>query len=277
MRFFTLSSNIPKIGLLSFPAFKIFVVNNEAHVEKNVPFCMARRLQSFEEERAVELVEGRAVRVSKGELAKRIRTFSHCKLPRHLKRIKGVGDELLVLVSVEEAEDSGTEKTEESNEMEIVKVPKNQPITDEQYRMSILYWPCNRAHRVSERISQEYVSSMRDRIMGENEDAMLMCSGVCIISSEDGFVSVYKDRSDFLGHSILQAIESVSRMEVSYLCTGLDAFIYREPCLSCAAALVHGRIRRVFMVEEGRGLRPYSQLKLNYNKSLNHRYDVYYI
>jgi tRNA-specific adenosine deaminase 3 len=35
----------------------------------------------------------------------------------------------------------------------------------------------------------------------------------------------------------------------SYLCTGLDLYITREPCAMCAMALVHGRIRHVIYDE----------------------------
>eukprot|EP00866_Antonospora_locustae_P001276 jgi/Antlo1/1276/320 len=84
------------------------------------------------------------------------------------------------------------------------------------------------------------------------------------------------DTDNVAGHAVMKSVSAVSRQKRVYLCTGLDAFVYREPCTSCAMAFVHGRISRVFFVEKSpRG--PYSYLKLCYNKNINHRYPVYRI
>ena len=64
----------------------------------------------------------------------------------------------------------------------------------------------------------------------------------------------------------------------SYICTGYDAYVTREPCMMCAMALVHSRIRRVFVRDENRERGALiSQYKLHCQRDLNHRYEVFQV
>eukprot|EP01105_Mastigella_eilhardi_P007261 TRINITY_DN18762_c0_g1_i1.p1 TRINITY_DN18762_c0_g1~~TRINITY_DN18762_c0_g1_i1.p1 ORF type:complete len:393 (+),score=91.92 TRINITY_DN18762_c0_g1_i1:2-1180(+) len=61
-----------------------------------------------------------------------------------------------------------------------------------------------------------------------------------------------------------------------YLCTGYDLYAVQEPCVMCAMAMVHSRIRRVFYVcadavMGGLG----SVVKLHLRRELNHRFEVF--
>lgn len=104
-----------------------------------------------------------------------------------------------------------------------------------------------------------------------------------------------------LNHAVIKAVNSVAtihqhaksrQMDLSselideyrddYLCTNYDCFISQEPCIMCAMALVHSRIKRVFVFASGVQCdecadQPYSEHKLHIHSSLNHRYEVWKI
>ncbi|CAD27072.2 hypothetical protein [Encephalitozoon cuniculi GB-M1] len=253
---------------------------------------MFTRLKTAEEERRVGVLEAYAVRTSKHDIRKFLRAMEYRRLPRHLKRIKPQDSDLLVLVDLvqdggsmdrvvglvrsmaEGGFGNGLPAEDLASSIEIVSVPEHQPITDSQYAEGTALWPCIRTHRFIEELDIEYITRVVEML--KTRSAISICCGACIIAGGEGIVSVQEDTDDVLGHSVLRAVEEVSKAQVSYLCTGLDAFIPREPCLSCSMAFVHGRIKRVFCVKRVSG-GPFSGLKINYNKSLNHRYPVYFM
>ena len=62
----------------------------------------------------------------------------------------------------------------------------------------------------------------------------------------------------------------------AYLCTGYDCYVVGEPCVMCAMALVHSRVRRViFAAADGRGGALGSRWALQRQKGLNHHYMVF--
>ncbi|CAH3150231.1 unnamed protein product [Porites lobata] len=61
-----------------------------------------------------------------------------------------------------------------------------------------------------------------------------------------------------------------------YLCTGYDLYVTREPCVMCAMALVHSRIRRVFYGCSDNVLGALgSRYKIHTQTGLNHHFEVF--
>ncbi|KAH8299664.1 hypothetical protein KR044_004313 [Drosophila immigrans] len=60
-----------------------------------------------------------------------------------------------------------------------------------------------------------------------------------------------------------------------YLCTGYDIYLLREPCLMCAMALVHSRVKRIFFLEKSANGALATSFRLQTVKELNHHYEVF--
>ncbi|XP_017467455.1 PREDICTED: probable inactive tRNA-specific adenosine deaminase-like protein 3 [Rhagoletis zephyria] len=60
-----------------------------------------------------------------------------------------------------------------------------------------------------------------------------------------------------------------------YLCTGYDVYLSQEPCLMCAMALVHSRVRRIYFDKRSTNGALVTRLKLHSVKELNHHYEVF--
>ena len=80
-------------------------------------------------------------------------------------------------------------------------------------------------------------------------------------------------------------ISSKVKLDLPYLCTSYDAFLTEEPCIMCAMALLHSRIKRVFVLQTKdinfvKGCprdAPFTRLKLHVSDKVNHNFEVWLI
>lgn len=74
-----------------------------------------------------------------------------------------------------------------------------------------------------------------------------------------------------------QSVNSNGSCEsTSYICTGFDVYLSHEPCMMCAMALLHSRVRRIFYVCPRLQFGALGSLtKLHTLPGINHRYEVF--
>ncbi|KAI4291017.1 tRNA-specific adenosine deaminase 3 [Pancytospora philotis] len=234
---------------------------------------MFRRLPLEEEERAVSTVDAVAIEVVRENASEYFKAYKSSAIPAHLKRVKTVGDKCFFLVRLGACG--------ESAECVPVKVPEFPPCTTGQYSAANAIWPCNYHQICQESIEHLDTTPLVQRLVqmkaAQHSGGSSTCSGICIIADENELLCTATDEGQLFGHAVLRAVSTVSESQRGYLCTGYTAYLYAEPCFSCAMALVHGRIKRVLCyTKRGAARGPFSQHKFNYNKHLNHRFNVYF-
>jgi tRNA(Arg) A34 adenosine deaminase TadA len=113
-----------------------------------------------------------------------------------------------------------------------------------------------------------------------SEDGELCGEGVAAVDSRHP-----------LGHAVMHMLAAVARGQrerkqaASYYCTGLEVFLAHEPCMMCAMALLHSRVKRVCFVRRGHSTGGggchgsegalESEHQLHLHPNVNHRFDVF--
>jgi len=114
-------------------------------------------------------------------------------------------------------------------------------------------------------------------LVDPDSDAILSEGRDCSRRAERSFRGTCR-----IKHAVMEAIGAYSQphkpgMSGRYLCTGLDCYVSSEPCVMCAMALLHSRIRRVIYVgEKNEGeVGGITDARIHQEPALNHRYHAY--
>lgn len=80
-------------------------------------------------------------------------------------------------------------------------------------------------------------------------------------------------------HCVSKAeIAGQDKSDMPYLCTGYDCYMIQEPCVMCAMALTHSRVRRVVYIKCDKAMGALGgAFRLHSQASLNHHLQVFQI
>lgn len=269
------------------------LIDNFYENASNITNDKFKRLLTEEESREMVFVTGIAIEIEKKDIAFYFKKMKHILIPSYLKRVKKLGQTWHFLVTTDCSLKSLNENLQKiknvsinsesigdiSAKIKTVSIPAFAPRTMSQFIKANEVWPSyylkTNHPPVDTKIAAIVIEKVKDLFL-EGLFKDVKCSMVCMIFDRDEKLVTTYDHEKVIGHAVFDAVRYVSKLKRQYLCTGFTAYLYTEPCVSCAIALVHGRIKTVFCYKKKILEGSFSNLRINYNKSLNHRYDVYF-
>uniref|UniRef100_A0A8C2DYW6 Adenosine deaminase tRNA specific 3 n=1 Tax=Cyprinus carpio TaxID=7962 RepID=A0A8C2DYW6_CYPCA len=192
----------------------------------------------------------------------------------------------------------------------LVKIPANPPLTRPQFEKASKHWPTSfyEDKQVTSALRGQFTADQKAKVQeymtaaveaGESGGEMGMDAvGAVIVDPEsEQIVAVGHDckcGSHPLHHAVMVCIDlmacgqgggaynyekypacRVSKTGQPYICTGYDLYVTGEPCVMCAMALVHTRIKRVFYGAPSTDGAFGTKFKIHLQKDLNHHFEVY--
>lgn len=192
------------------------------------------------------------------------------EIPGHLKRARKIDKDFSNILL----------KMGKHPGFETVMVPSSNDFENkEEFTHYNRIWPVSWYPHKEVSLDLDYIYKFSSQILekySKNED--FDCASRCfIVDPENKKIMSENSSIDRIFHPILELISITSKKNasigVNYLCTGMDVFLSREPCQSCAMALIHGRIRRVFYYKSMTGV--FEKKFFHEIKSFNHRFQVF--
>jgi tRNA-specific adenosine deaminase 3 len=183
-------------------------------------------------------------------------------------------------------------KTEYEISPFLVQVSEYPPLTRQQFDEWCQHWPfstprplLSSALDTKTLIKDSEITYIKQHMLAAIEEAQLSKQdpeaaeivGVVIVDpSTQRVVARAHDRSkkNPLHHPIFVALTLLTSS--SYLCSGFNLFITKEPCIMCSMALVHSRIGKVFYGTEDKDSGGLGGLEaLHTLPALNHHFGVF--
>jgi tRNA-specific adenosine deaminase 3 len=285
------------------PQKKIKFQSTESQLSPPIAVLDDEYYDSIEE---IEVYVGSVVNKSYiGDLIQRLKTvFPMPDYLAHLKRVKG--DEI-ILTPVRDIDEGACVEIVKTLQglqsvVSVRKVPARLPKTKDQHRQANASWPCNfhpckeieklmtRSFFTSDQVARHY-DFMRLALKTADEKHALV--GAVVVNPRSGqtVATAHDERSrNPSNHAVMMVLERVAdaqrefriaeesgenKNDLPYLCTGYDLYVTREPCIMCAMAMVHSRVRRVFYGCESTFGALGTKCKVHTRTALNHHYLVF--
>lgn len=238
---------------------------------------------------------------------------NECKIEILLLPVKEVNKlkniQLNEQVPIETILDENINRNGLSRHAVVCSVPKSAPLTRAQYEAAASLWATQfHEDKYISRILNDTLFTFKDKKRMENYMKRAIEAGInakspvgalVVNPTTDEIICIAIDlrKNHPLQHATMVAIDLVAKSQgggawnmndlnlyfkkdystspVPYLCTGYELYVTREPCIMCAMALVHSRIKRVFYGCATSWGKLGSSLKLHTQNGLNHHYEVW--